>query len=34
MLKEAGLLLEFWNEAAMTQAYLRNQTAVGPETDG
>ena len=31
MLKEAGLPIELWDEAAMTDAYLRNRTGAGPE---
>src|SRR5271154_1090225 len=31
MLKEAGLPVELWDEAAMTDAYLRNRTDIGPE---
>lgn len=34
MLKDAELPLEFWDEAARTDAYLRNRTAVGPEVNG
>ena len=30
MLKEAGLLLEFWDKAAKTDAYLRSRCADGP----
>ena len=30
MLKEAGLPLEFWDEAVETEAYIRNRTATGP----
>jgi len=33
MLKDAELPIELWDEAAMTEAYLRNRTAVGPEVD-
>lgn len=33
MLKEAGLPVELWDEAAMTDAYLRNRTDIGPEID-
>src|SRR5271167_1406191 len=33
MLKEAGLPVELWDEAAMTDAYLRNRTDIEPEID-
>lgn len=31
MIKEADLPLEFWDEAATTDAYIRNRVATGPE---
>ena len=34
MLKDAKLPLKLWDEAAGAEAYLRNQTFVGPEVDG
>ena len=34
MIKDAGLPIEFWAEAAKTDAYLRNRTATGPLVDG
>lgn len=34
MIKEAELPIEFWAEAAQTDAYLRNRTATGPIIDG
>ena len=34
MLKEAGLPLEFWDEAAEHDAYIRNLTDTGPVIDG
>ena len=30
MIKEAGLPIEFWSEAAMTDAYIRNRVGTGP----
>ena len=30
MIKEAGLPIEFWPEAAMTDAYIRNRVGTGP----
>lgn len=30
MLKDAGLPVEFWDEAALTHAYLRNRMKAGP----
>jgi hypothetical protein len=34
MLKDSGLLNEFWPEAVESDVYLRNRTAIGPEFDG
>jgi hypothetical protein len=34
MLKEAGLLLEFWDEAVEHDAYIRNCTNIGPDSNG
>jgi hypothetical protein len=34
MIKDAELPIEFWAEAAETDAYLRNRTNVGPEIEG
>ncbi len=34
MIKEAELPIEFWAEAAQTDAYLRNRTATGPLING
>ena len=34
MIKEAELPIEFWAEAAETDAYLHNRTATGPVLDG
>jgi hypothetical protein len=34
MLKDSGLLNEFWPEAIEADVYLRNRTAIGPEFDG
>ena len=34
MIKEAKLPIEFWVQAAETDAYLRNRTAIGPIIDG
>lgn len=34
MLHDAQLPIEFWDEAAMTDAYLRNRIATGPIVDG
>ncbi len=34
MIKEAELPIEFWPEAAQTDAYLRNRVATGPLVDG
>jgi Reverse transcriptase (RNA-dependent DNA polymerase)/gag-polypeptide of LTR copia-type len=34
MLKEAGLPMEFWDEAVEHDAYIRNRTATGPVIDG
>lgn len=34
MLHDSQLPIEFWDEAAMTDAYLRNLTPVGPIIDG
>ena len=34
MLKDAGLPLEFWDEAVEADAYIRNRTASGPEING
>ena len=34
MTKEAELPIEFWVQAAETDAYLRNRTAIGPIVDG
>ena len=34
MIKEAQLPIEFWVQAAQTDAYLRNRTATGPLIDG
>ena len=34
MLKDAKLPLEFWDEAASTDAYIRNRTASGPILEG
>ncbi len=33
MIKESGLLLKFWDEAAKTDAYLRNRCDTGPELE-
>jgi hypothetical protein len=34
MLKDANLPIEFWDEAAEADAYIRNRTASGPSVDG
>ncbi|KAI1684896.1 Dimer-Tnp-hAT dimerization containing protein [Pyrenophora tritici-repentis] len=34
MLKDAGLPIEFWDEAVEADAYLRNRTSTGPTIDG
>ena len=34
MIKETELPIEFWVQAAETDAYLRNCTAIGPIVDG
>ncbi len=34
MIKDAKLPIEFWAEAAKTDAYLRNRTATGPSVNG
>ena len=34
MIKDAGLPIEFWVEAAQTDAYLRNRIATGPVVSG
>jgi hypothetical protein len=34
MLKEAGLPLEFWDEAVEYDAYIRNCTNIGPGSNG
>ena len=34
MLKDAGLPIEFWDEAVEADAYVRNRTATGPIIDG
>ena len=34
MIKDAELPIEFWAEAAETDAYLRNRTSTGPTVDG
>jgi len=34
MIKDAKLPIEFWAEAAKTNAYLRNRTATGPSVNG
>jgi hypothetical protein len=34
ILKDSGLLNEFWPEAVKSDVYLRNRTAIGPEFDG
>ena len=34
MTKEAELSIEFWVQAAETNAYLRNHTAIRPIVDG
>jgi hypothetical protein len=34
MLKEAHLLIEFWDEAVEADTYMRNRTATGPVIDG
>jgi hypothetical protein len=33
MIKEAEVLLKFWDEAVQTDTYLRNRCDTGPETD-
>jgi len=33
MIKNAGLSIEFWAEAAKTDAYLRNRIVTGPLVD-
>ena len=34
MIKKAGLPMEFWSEAAATDAYIRNRVGTGPVVDG
>jgi hypothetical protein len=34
MLKDAGLLIEFWDEAVEADTYMRNRTDTGPTIDG
>jgi hypothetical protein len=34
MLKEAGLLLEFWDEAVEHDSYISNYTNIGPNSNG
>jgi hypothetical protein len=34
MLKEAGLPLEFWDKAVEHDAYIRNCTNIGPDSNG
>ena len=34
MIEDSGLPIEFWDEAALANAYLRNRTARGPVIDG
>ena len=34
MIKEAGLLMEFWSEAAAIDAYIRNRVGTGPVVNG
>ena len=34
MIKDAGLPIEFWDEAVEADAYMRNRTATGPTIDG
>jgi hypothetical protein len=34
MLKEAGLLLEFWHEAVEHDTYIENCTNIGPHSNG
>ena len=33
MIKDARLLIKFWDKAAIADAYLRNRTAIGPTND-
>ena len=34
MLKDSGLLIEFWDEAVEADAYTRNRTLSGPKING
>jgi hypothetical protein len=34
MLKKAGFPLEFWDEAVENDAYIRNCTNIGPDSQG
>ena len=34
MLEEAQLPIEFWDEAAEADSYIRNRIGTGPEIDG